>query len=173
MRSLSLNRNCKWTEKREFRLKQRNLELILFLTRACVKGNRKLFLCKKWSDGGFYPGPCSSPQLQIWLGETPTPRHSERSLPAKGGRPNFFLRAPFCSPHPKIFPGTYAGLPDAGGVREVRTAARPIPRFPRDESLRCGRCKPLTSVRGAALSSATFALRTPLRGASSIPPWTK
>src|SRR6266478_6604352 len=114
MRSLSLNRNCKWTEKREFRLKQRNLELILFLTRACVKENRKLFLCKKWSDGGFYPGPCSSPQLQIWLGETPTPRHSERSLPAKGGRafcvpdgtagrPGFFLRTPFCSPHPKYF----------------------------------------------------------------------
>src|SRR6266478_7509611 len=87
MRSLSLNRNCKWTEKREFRLKQRNLELILFLTRACVKENRKLFLCKKWSDGGFYPGPYSSPQLQNGWGRHPHPVIPNAACPPKEGAP--------------------------------------------------------------------------------------
>jgi hypothetical protein len=40
---LVLYRNCNWTEEREFRLKQRNHELILFLMETCVKVNRKLF----------------------------------------------------------------------------------------------------------------------------------
>ena len=39
-------RNFEWIEKRKFRLKQRNLELILFFESPCVKENRKLFLRK-------------------------------------------------------------------------------------------------------------------------------
>ena len=46
---LVLKRNYEWTEKREFRLKQRNPEVIRFLMRACVKENRNPFLCR-WSD---------------------------------------------------------------------------------------------------------------------------
>jgi hypothetical protein len=42
---LVLYRNFEWTEKREFRPKQRNLEVILFFESARVKDNRKLLLC--------------------------------------------------------------------------------------------------------------------------------
>ena len=38
-----LKRNCEWTEMREFRRKQRNLEVIVFLWRAGVKDNREFF----------------------------------------------------------------------------------------------------------------------------------
>jgi hypothetical protein len=44
---LVLKRNCEWTEEREFRLKQRNLELIVFFTDTSVKDIRKFLLCKK------------------------------------------------------------------------------------------------------------------------------
>jgi hypothetical protein len=43
---LVLYRNFEWTEKREFRPKQRNREVILFFESAGVKDNRKLLLCK-------------------------------------------------------------------------------------------------------------------------------
>ena len=44
---LVLKRNCEWTEKRESRLKQRNLELIVFFAATTVKDIRKILLCKK------------------------------------------------------------------------------------------------------------------------------
>jgi hypothetical protein len=44
---LVLYRNRKWTEKREFRLKQRNLDVILFFEGRCVKDIPKILLCKR------------------------------------------------------------------------------------------------------------------------------
>jgi len=44
---LVLNGNCKWTDKREFRRKQRNLEMILSLGGAPVKANQKISFERK------------------------------------------------------------------------------------------------------------------------------
>jgi len=53
MRCLSLKETADELRSGEFRLKQRNLEVILFLTTAYVKENRKLLLCK-WSDARLF-----------------------------------------------------------------------------------------------------------------------
>jgi|ERR1700676_916987 len=44
---LVLYRNCEWTEKREFRPKQRNRRLIVFFADTSVKDIRKILLCKR------------------------------------------------------------------------------------------------------------------------------
>jgi hypothetical protein len=41
MRSLSFKETAKWMEKREFRLKQRNVKVIVFFERTRVKDIRK------------------------------------------------------------------------------------------------------------------------------------
>src|SRR6266700_6458576 len=47
MRSLAFKETTVWTTKRGSRLKQRNLNVSLFLSSGGVKENRKILLCKK------------------------------------------------------------------------------------------------------------------------------
>jgi hypothetical protein len=48
---LVLYRKYEWTEKREFRCRQRNLEMILSLGRACVKTNQNYLLSDSPAEG--------------------------------------------------------------------------------------------------------------------------
>ena len=52
MRSLSFKETANGLYKREFRLKQRNLELILFFESTCVKDIRKILLSRRKDNPG-------------------------------------------------------------------------------------------------------------------------
>jgi len=115
---LVLKRNYEWTEKRESRLKQRNLALILFLMSACVKGNRKPFLVQM-ERRPLLCRPGASPQPQ-----NDQERHTDAASQIFQERfgPQF-IRLNVVSGHVIAGPG-HMNLRNAGAVWLTREPSR-------------------------------------------------